>query len=91
MAPAGEAVSSSTVVSVELPLATGASFSATMVVTRVTALLLSLNLVVPPLVPAVFRSTELAAAGAAEEESTRRTVNWPGRPFQLATGLKRRL
>ena len=37
VAPAGEAVSSFTAVSVELPLATGASFTATMVVPRVTA------------------------------------------------------
>ena len=89
--PAGEAVSSFTAVSVELPLATGASFTATMVVPSVTALLLSLYLVVPPLVPAVFRSTVASAAGAVEDESTRRTVRAPGMPFQLGTGLNFRL
>ena len=46
-------------------------------------------MVVPPL---VFTFTEVEpAAGAAEEESTKRTVNWPGVPFQLAAGLNRRL
>ena len=69
----------------------GASFIATMVVPSVTALLLSLYLVVPPLVPAVFRSTVASAAGAVEDESTRRTVRAPGMPFQLGTGLNFRL
>ena len=46
-------------------------------------------MVVPPLV--VILTVVDPAEGATEKESTRRTVNWPGVPFQLADGLKRRL
>ena len=46
-------------------------------------------MVVSPL--AVTSTVVDPAEGAAEDESTRRTVNWPGVPFQLDDGLKRRL
>ena len=46
-------------------------------------------MVVVPLV--VILTVVDPAEGAAEDESTRRTVRAPGVPFQLADGLKRRL